>query len=1068
MYSSYVLTFVRERIPPQRRQQAIVNLDGVGAANYVSLAPLPRADKKTKRRKRHRKVQLLPQFRGQSSKQLKRVMRQQQHPDVRRLTCPSDLPRRLHDLWNQYANSLIDLTKSAQSDEANITHQLENILRMDLIGARLRVLRSITTKQVDLEGIVVMETRNIFYLAREEVVDGKDAEETWLHIVPKRGTVFLLLMTRAEIVLNGNSLAYRPADRAVRKWKLNPSAGAKQKKRPLLPTIMAQIGFNIPLLTSTGEGWNTNRAPPRPPAPAPRIETSYRKPLAASLRRQIHQKETQSVVYGRRFVVSESLEHSRAWFKREVEAQLQRGGLYEDPFMPPVDSTIWPDRSSSSSKYKWLRPHEIVSEPMFIADGLSRFDIRQGELGDCWLLAALASLSMHENLLSEVGHTLSSTKHHFLALFAILFMLVEFQVVPGGQSFTTSSNGQPLVSNGDFAYVGMFWFRFWYFGYWVDVVVDDRLPTIGQRLVFLHSSDRREFWTALLEKAYAKLVGSYEALRGGTTSEGMEDFTGGISEMIDLGDKSPKNLFTIMCRAHSRCSLLACSIDADPNEVEADGPLGLIMGHAYSITDVRTIRDYGGSELQMVRLRNPWGNDKEWVGPWSDKSPEWARISPEERMEIGLTFDNDGEFCPEFDQIESKRGPPKRKWEMTRHEGEWLRNSTAGGCLNNRGMLCPLATSKVTLVCPFLNHTFHMNPQIRVSVVDADEADDDPTGTIVVGLLQKGMREKRQLAFSIGYAIYPFPPGAPPNALLTREFFLRTPLAARSIFANTREVCGRHKLTPGDYVIVPSTFLPNEEAKFLLRIFSERPYQAGELDDQIAFGVGPIAPTPASTKDDEMVMKLKAAFEAIAGDSGDIEAEDLRNILNRVFENKVGQNFEGFSLETARSMVALMDVSFSQLHQRQQIRNTCRRISAVDTSGTLGFEEFKTLWYELRLWLTIFKEADTSSNGKLKTCDLRTVLSDVGIKISNEIFKAIVCRYAYHGAIVFDDFILLLVRLITVFEKFKENLDYGQHKASFNVDDVRFLSGVLLSPTTTPPLSPYLPGPIFLRCVLYT
>uniref|UniRef100_A0A5K3FEH8 Calpain catalytic domain-containing protein n=1 Tax=Mesocestoides corti TaxID=53468 RepID=A0A5K3FEH8_MESCO len=325
---------------------------------------------------------------------------------------------------------------------------------------------------------------------------------------------------------------------------------------------MAQIGFNIPLLTSTGEGWNTNRAPPRPPAPAPRIETSYRKPLAASLRRQIHQKETQSVVYGRRFVVSESLEHSRAWFKREVEAQLQRGGLYEDPFMPPVDSTIWPDRSSSSSKYKWLRPHEIVSEPMFIADGLSRFDIRQGELGDCWLLAALASLSMHENLLSEV--------------------------VPGGQSFTTSSNGQPLVSNGDFAYVGMFWFRFWYFGYWVDVVVDDRLPTIGQRLVFLHSSDRREFWTALLEKAYAKLVGSYEALRGGTTSEGMEDFTGGISEMIDLGDKSPKNLFTIMCRAHSRCSLLACSIDADPNEVEADGPLGLIMGHAYSITDVRT------------------------------------------------------------------------------------------------------------------------------------------------------------------------------------------------------------------------------------------------------------------------------------------------------------------------------------------------------------------------------------------------------------------------------------------------------------------------------------------------
>lgn len=81
--------------------------------------------------------------------------------------------------------------------------------------------------------------------------------------------------------------------------------------------------------------------------------------------------------------------------------------------------------------------------------------------------------------------------------------------------------------------------------------------------------------------------------------------------------------------------------------------------------------------------------------------------------------------------------------------------------------------------------------------------------------------------------ILQFPPGAPANALLTREFFLRNPMSARSIFANTREVCGRHKLMPGDYVIVPSTFMPNEEAKFLLRIFSERPYKAGYVVQKI-------------------------------------------------------------------------------------------------------------------------------------------------------------------------------------------------------------------------------------------
>nr|XP_015218038.1 PREDICTED: calpain-2 catalytic subunit-like isoform X1 [Lepisosteus oculatus]XP_015218039.1 PREDICTED: calpain-2 catalytic subunit-like isoform X1 [Lepisosteus oculatus] len=637
---------------------------------------------------------------------------------------------------------------------------------------------------------------------------------------------------------------------------------------------------------------------------------------------------------------------------------LAKGILFSDETFPAEPESLgYNELGRYSSKTRgvvWKRPKELCSNPQFIIGGANRTDICQGALGDCWLLAAIASLTLDEEVLARV--------------------------VPSGQSF-------------DENYAGIFHFQFWQYGEWVDVVIDDRLPTRDGKLLFVHSAEGSEFWSALLEKAYAKVNGSYEALSGGSTIEGFEDFTGGIAETYELS-KAPPNLFQIIRKALGLGSLLGCSIDiTSAYETEAVTSQKLVKGHAYSLTGAEEV-NFRGSTVQLVRVRNPWGQ-VEWTGPWSDNSREWDYIDPKEKVRLDNAAE-DGEFWMSFSDFVSHfsrleicnltpdtlTGDDVHKWNHYQFSGIWSVGSTAGGCRNYPATFCS-------------------NPQfaIKLEEVDDDPHDGEEGCTFLVGLMQKDTRKEKRFGRdlnTVGFAIYEVPKEykGRTNIHLGPDILLRQRAVATSnTFINLREVCNRMKLPPGEYIIVPSTFEPHKKGSFVLRFFSEKQATASPMDHKVKAKI-----QEPEVQENDVDPHFKRLFSQISGNDSEISVFELQEILDRVVSKRADIKTDGFSLETCRRIVNLLD---------------------NDRTGKLGLVEFHVLWMKIQKYLEIFKKYDSDSSGTMSSHELRAALLEAGFQLNTTVLQLLVNQYANaEYAIAFDSFVGCLTQLEMLFKMF--------------------------------------------------
>ncbi|XP_040825907.1 calpain-3 isoform X3 [Ochotona curzoniae] len=683
--------------------------------------------------------------------------------------------------------------------------------------------------------------------------------------------------------------------------------------------------------------------------------------------------------------------------------------LFEDHVFPAGVQSLGSHELSQKAKMKaimWKRPKEICENPRFIIGGANRTDICQGDLGDCWFLAAIACLTLNERLL--------------------------FRVIPHDQSFTEN-------------YAGIFHFQFWRYGDWVDVVIDDCLPTYNNQLVFTKSNHRNEFWSALLEKAYAKLHGSYEALKGGNTTEAMEDFTGGVTEFFEIKD-APWDMYKIMRKAIERGSLMGCSIDDGTNMTFGTSPsglnmgeliarmvrnmdnsllrdsdlipqgsddrptrtivpvqyetrmaCGLVRGHAYSVTGLEEAL-FKGEKVKLVRLRNPWGQ-VEWNGSWSDGWKDWSFVDKDERARLQHQVTEDGEFWMSYEDFifhftkleicnltaDALESDKLQTWTVSVNEGRWVRGCSAGGCRN-------------------FPDTFWTNPQYRLKLLEEDDDPDDSEVicSFLVALMQKNRRKDRKLGanlFTIGFAIYEVPKEMHGNKQhLQKDFFLYNASKARSkTYINMREVSQRFRLPPSEYVIVPSTYEPHQEGEFILRVFSEKRNLSEEAENTIS--VDRPVPQPGNTNwESEEQQQFRNIFKQIAGDEMEICADELKNVLNTLVKKDQDLKMQGFTLESCRSMIALLD---------------------TDGSGRLNLQEFHHLWKKIKAWQKIFKRYDTNQSGTINSYEMRNAVNDAGFHLNSQLYDIITMRYAdKHMNIDFDSFICCFVRLEGMFRAF--------------------------------------------------
>ncbi|XP_048754748.2 calpain-A-like [Ostrea edulis] len=350
-------------------------------------------------------------------------------------------------------------------------------------------------------------------------------------------------------------------------------------------------------------------------------------------------------------------------------------------------------------------------------------------------------------------------------------------------------------------YVGVIHCRLWRFGRWVDVYIDDSVPSIsnsGGIHLLSYCHDKEELWLTFLEKAWARFWGGYSNIEYGYIHDTYLSLTGGVYEAINLERTrmKPGDIYYRIKRAIAQGAQVGCAVSR-----KHDGVYGLTAGDTFTVVETYQVYTLKGKDIHLLRIHDPLGYTL-WKGPWHQNGSEWASLPADNDI---LSTVGEHEFIMAFRDViaymeyvcicsitpvvDQDVGKPIYLKYCTHVFGEWLGVTAAG----NKKLL---DNPKFSFVIPNRGFNKEQTPAVvGISLLQLCKDRLDDRLPITLRIFKARQQKQGMLIEEIGE---PFEQGY-------------------------QQVLRTFRLRPGKYMILPHTAKMKTERHFLLRVYTTFP-----------------------------------------------------------------------------------------------------------------------------------------------------------------------------------------------------------------------------------------------------